>query len=419
MPETLLVFSIGDIGVDKAAVVIIGGGVIGASVAYHLARKGQKDILLLERRDLATASSSQAAGLMFQISSKPAVDQLSRRTFEALSELENITGEDLDFKSVGTLRIAEKEEHRQKLSALYQRAQAEGVKAEEVNAVWRKEKLPWLRTDDDALAIYFSDEGYIDPYRLTYAYAKAARSLGVKIQTGTSVLSIKQSNGAVVGVETSEGYISCDAVVVAGGSWSNHLTMPLGVSLPMIPTRSHFWIAAEEDYFSGEQPMMVHADAGAYTRPEVGGLLLGVQEARSRTFDYQKLPEDITSFAVTEEGGEWDALLDAEERVTAFFPGLMNARFENYLAGLSAYTPDGHFILGKTDPVPGLFLAAGCCGSGVMASGGIGEALAEVIVGEDPSYDLKPFRYDRFGAVDPSSEDFQTLCAEARARKSK
>ncbi len=404
---------------ESASVIVIGGGVLGTSVAYHLASRGQKGVLLLERRDLATASSSQAAGLMFQVSSKPAVDQLSRRTFDVLSELEDITGEALDFKSVGTLRVAEKAEHRPNLTALYDRALKEGIRAEKVDEVWRSERLPWLKANKDALAIYFADEGYIDPYRLTYAYAKAARSLGAKINAGVSVLSIQKTNGRIVGVETDTGHISCDAVVVAGGSWSNHLTMPLGVPLPMIPTRSHFWIAAPGEDFGDDQPMVVHADAGAYTRPEVGGLLLGVQEAQSRTFDYRQLPEDILAFAVTEEGGEWDALIDAEERVSAFFPGLENARFESYMAGLSAYTPDGHFILGQTNSVPGLFIAAGCCGSGVMASGGIGEALAEMIMDGASSYDLAPFSPERFGDIDPASEAFQTLCASARARKAK
>ncbi|WP_419903030.1 NAD(P)/FAD-dependent oxidoreductase [Kiloniella sp.] len=404
---------------EKASVIVIGGGILGTSVAYHLASQGHKDVLLLERRDLATASSSQAAGLMFQVSSKPAVDQLSRRTFNVFPELEAITGEALDFKSVGTLRLAEGDEHRESLTNLYTRAREEGLRANKVDELWRKDHLPWLRTARDALAVFFPDEGYIDPYRLTSAYAKAARSYGAKIKTGTSVLSIKQDKGAIVGVDTNEGTILCDKVVVAGGSWSNQLTMPLGVALPMIPTRSHFWIAAPDKNFSDNQPMLVHADAGAYTRPEVGGLLLGVQEERSRTFDFRRLPEDILSFAVTEEGTEWDALIEAESRVSSFFPGLENARFESYMAGLSAYTPDGHFILGQADPVSGLYVAAGCCGSGVMASGGIGEALAEVVITGRSNYDLSAFAPQRFGAIDPVSEDFQNQCAKARARKSK
>ncbi|KKJ77941.1 hypothetical protein WH95_05860 [Kiloniella litopenaei] len=404
---------------DHASTVIIGGGVLGCSVAYHLAKRGVEDVLLLERQDLATAASCQAAGLMFQISSKPAVDVLNRRTFKVLPELEKITGEQLDFKAVGTLRVAENLESKASLERLYNRAVSEGIAAQKVNAGWRSKHLPWLRVKEDALTVHFSDEGYIDPYRLTYAYAKSAKSFGAQIKLGVNVSAIKAINGVVVGVETDQGFISCEKVIVAAGSWSNFLTLPLGCALPMIPTRSHFWIAAPESYFSDQQPMMVHADAGAYTRPEVGGLVLGVQEQSSRTFDYSDLPNDITSFAVTEEGGEWDALIEAEQRVSSFFPKLEGARFESYMAGLSAYTPDGHFLLGETKAVKGMFVAAGCCGSGVMASGGIGDSLAELMTEDKSSYDLNAFDPNRFGQVDPSSKEFQLLCAQARARKAK
>ncbi|WP_417427783.1 NAD(P)/FAD-dependent oxidoreductase [Kiloniella sp.] len=404
---------------EKASTVIIGGGILGCSIAYHLAKRGVEDVLLLERLDLASASSPLAAGLMFQISSKPAVDCLSRRTFTVLSELENITDELLDFKAVGTLRIAETSESKASLEQLCDRAKNEGIAAKRVNAEWRSKHLPWLQVKSDALTVHFSEEGYIDPYRLTHAYAKSARVYGAKIRTGINVAGIRVNNGAVIGVETDQGFISCENVVVSAGSWANNLTRPLDIALPMIPTRSHFWITASENYFSDEQPMMVHADAGAYTRPEVGGLLLGVQEQYSRTFDYRGLPKDITSFAVTEEGGEWDALVEAEQRVSGFFPKLEEARFESYMAGLSAYTPDGHFLLGEAQAVNGVFVAAGCCGSGVMASGGIGDALAELITGSRASYDLSSFDLTRFGQIDPSSEDFQLLCAKARARKAK
>ena len=141
------------------------------------------------------------------------------------------------------------------------------------------------------------------------------------------------------------------------------------------------------------------------------------QEAFSPTFDYCILPDDMDTFTITENGHEWDALIEAEPRVSSFFPGINNARFESYVAGLSAYTPDGHFILGEIDERPGLYVAAGCCGSGVMSSGGIGEALAGLIIEGESPHNLMPFRPDRFGIVDPASTEFQMLCAKSRARK--
>ena len=402
---------------NKAAIVIIGGGLLGTSVAYHLTRRGMCDVILLERLDIATAASSQAAGLMFAISSKPAVDRLSRVTFKVIDALEEQLGDRLDFHRVGTVRIAETVKSRSTLEALYARAQQENIAAEIVNEAWISKNLPWLTTGSDALSVLFADDGYIDPYRLATAYARAAKRSGIRIETGVGVKSIRFDGKKIAGVQTSKEIFQCEKVVVAAGAWSNNLTMPLGISLPMTPVRSHFWITAPGSPSYKNQPMTVHTDAGAYTKPEVNGMLLGVQETSSPTFDYRILPDNMDTFTITENGHEWDALIEAETRVSRFFPGLNNARFESYVAGLSAYTPDGHFILGEIDERPGLFVAAGCCGSGVMSSGGIGEVLAELIMDGESQHNLMPFRPDRFGLVDPASADFQMLCAKARAKK--
>jgi len=402
---------------DKAAIVIIGGGLLGTSVAYHLSKCGVRDVILLERLGLATAASSQAAGLMFTISSKPAVDQLSRATFKVIDELEEQLGDQLDFHRVGTVRLAESGKSRSKLEALYSRAQQEGISSEIVDKAWLSENVPWLKAGSDSLSIFFADDGYIDPYRLAAAYARTAKRSGVRIETGVAVKSIRFDGKNMADVQTSNGLFQCEKVVVAAGAWSNNLTMPLGISLPMTPVRSHFWITAPDPLSYKNQPMTVHADAGAYTRPEMNGMLLGAQEAFSPTFDYRILPDDINTFTITENGSEWDTLIEAEPRISRFFPDLKNARFESYVTGLSAYTPDGHFILGKIEEKPGLYVAAGCCGSGVMSSGGIGEALAGLMIEGESPHNLMPFRPARFGIVDPASTEFQMLCAKARARK--
>ncbi len=167
---------------ENASVVIIGGGLIGASVAYQLARQGEQDIILLERLDLASAASCQAAGLMFQISSKPAIDELTRTTFKTINTLEEQLGESLDFKRVGTLRLAETEKNCTALNAVFSRAEREGIRAEIVDEKWRADFLPWLVAGPDTLSVFFADEGYIDPYRLTTAYVRAAKQLGVKVK---------------------------------------------------------------------------------------------------------------------------------------------------------------------------------------------------------------------------------------------
>ena len=402
---------------NKAAIVIIGGGLLGTSIAYHLTKRGTRDVILLERLDLATAASSLAAGLMFMISSKPAVDQLSRVTFKVIAELEEVLSDHLDFHRVGTVRFAETGKNWSTLKALYDRAKQENISVEFVNSAWLKENLPWLSVRPDLLSVFFPGDGYIDPYRLASAYARAAKLSGARIETGVTVQSILFDGKRIAGIQTSKGKYQCENLVVAAGVWSNNLTIPLGIPLPMTPVRSHFWITAPDRLFNKAQPMTVHAEAGAFTRPEVNGMALGVQEALSPTFDYRALPDDMDAATITQNDTEWDALIEAEPRISQFFPGLNDAHFESYVAGLSAYTPDGHFILGEIDNRPGLFVAAGCCGSGVMSSGGIGEALADLIIANESPYDLMPFKPDRFGIVDPASAEFQTLCSKARAKK--
>jgi len=400
------------------AIVVIGGGIFGASIASHLGARGiGKEVLLLERSEIAAAASSQAAGMIFRISAKPGVDALSRATFEGLPLLEQQLGEALDFRRVGTVRCAVEPDGRAALAALRQRAVQAGAAAETIDAAWCRRAMPWLEPGD-AACVYFADDGYIDPYRLTAAYARAAAQSGVRIQTGATVRSIRLQAGRVAGLETSAGKIACDTLVVAAGALSNHLTVPLGIALPMAPTRSHYWITAADSLFDAAQPMLVHTDAGIYTRPELNGLLIGVHEAASRTFDYRRLPDDLPSFQVTQAGTEWDVLLAAEDRIQRFLPTLNTLRFADYVAGLSTYTPDSRFVIGPVKAVPGLYAAGGCCGSGVTISGGVGEALAGLIVEGRSPHDLSPFLPERFGGVDPSSEDFQQRCASARAGKS-
>jgi len=402
---------------SDAAIVIVGGGVLGASTAYHLALGGMRDVVLVERMDLAVAASCQAAGLMLQVSSKPEIDQLSRATFMAIDALEDKLGESLDFHRVGTLRMAETERGCSALKDLYARAMSEKIPAEMVDEARLSGKLPWLRSSPEAVSLFLPDEGYVDPYRLTMAYARAARQCGVRIRTGLAVRSIGVDGGRITGLETSEGRITAGKVVVAAGAWSNTLTQPLDAALPMVPTRSHFWMTAPDPMFTNNQPMTIHPDAGVYTRPETGRMLIGVQEPSSRTFDCRLLPDDIGAFPVTEDGEQWDALAEAEERITGFFPKLGEMQIESYTSGLSTYTPDGHFVVGEIDSIPGLFVAGGCCGSGIMASGGIGKALAGLILEGESFCDLTPFRPDRFGKVDPGSAAFQARCAKARAGK--
>ena len=165
--------------------------------------------------------------------------------------------------------------------------------------------------------------------------------------------------------------------------------------------------------------MTILPDVAAYTRPEVGGLVLGVQEPHSATFNARTLPEDLSAFSPTQGEEHWDILANAYEDLSQFFPAIESAQFSSYICGLSSYTPDGEIILGPVPGLSGFYAAAGDCGSGITLSAGIGDAIADLALGQTPHFGIEAFRPDRFGAVDPHSDQFRDLCAAARARKSR
>jgi sarcosine oxidase subunit beta len=196
-----------------------------------------------------------------------------------------------------------------------------------------------------------------------------------------------------------------------GGCLGGLLSARVGYSLPMAPVRSHYWITKPDPAYGGDHPVVTMLDAGA--------ILLGIWEQHSATFDARELPDDPAEFSPTVGEAHWDRLAEAAEGVGHFFPGIADAQFANYIAGLSAYTPDGKIILGPVPGLSGFLAAAGCCGSGIALSAGIGSAIADLALGRAPRVDITAFRPDRFGSVDPFSTEFRARCASARANKSR
>jgi sarcosine oxidase subunit beta len=249
---------------------------------------------------------------------------------------------------------------------------------------------------------------------LAHAYARAARALGARFSTGVAVNRIEVTHGRASGVETSQGRVSAAAVVVAAGAWSNLLTVPLGCALPTAPVRSEYWITAPAPAFPRGHPVVILPDARAYSRPELGGLLFGLRGLRGVAADPRVLPDDAAGFAIPDAE---DTLAEGADALTGLCPPLVHAGIAHAVEGLSTYTPDGAFVLGAAPGITGLFVATGCCGAGIAASGGIGLALASVMLNRDVGIDLTAFAPGRFGVVDPFDPTFRARCAAARAQK--
>lgn len=398
--------------------IVIGGGVLGLSIAYHLARDGCGRILLLERNELASAASGKAAGLILQATPKTAKTPLAKLTIETIPLLEEELGEAIGFHAVGSLRIAASAAREIELQEIEQDAASNGIPFEHPTAKDLRHDVPWLDPSTARRITYFPTDGYVDPYLLSTAFGRAARRLGVQIRPRVAVIDLIVESDRVVGVRTAASEIFAGTIVDAAGAWASIVSARAGYPLPFAPTRSHYWITEEDLSFGGDFPVTLLPDARAYMRPEVGGMLVGVQEQNSATFDARELPDDINTFSPTRGEEHWEVIADAMLGISTFFPGIERARFTTYVSGLSGYTPDGQILLGSVPGVSGFFTASGCCGSGIALSAGVGSALSALVRGISPKFNIARFDPGRFGTVDPFSQDFRDRCAAARASKS-
>jgi 4-methylaminobutanoate oxidase (formaldehyde-forming) len=206
--------------------------------------------------------------------------------------------------------------------------------------------------------------------------------------------------------------------VDAAGAWAGLFAHAAGVRLPMAPVRSHYWVTGTELNLPRHMPFVILPDANAYLRPDLGGLLIGLREAESLSLDPRTLPGAVGGWALCENGEGWRILMDQADRLRIFLPALDELDFAHFITGLSTYTPDAQFVLGPAPSLGGYIAATGCCGAGIAASGGFGQAVADLIAGRPASYDLGLFRPDRLGPIDPYSPEFRARCAAARSAKS-
>jgi sarcosine oxidase, subunit beta len=402
---------------ETAGIVVVGGGVLGLAAAWRLARMGQGgDVLVLERNGLASAATAQAAALLTSARGDDATAALVAETYRAIPQIEEETGQPLDFRRSGTLHIAGSDRSRAALAGMEAQAARFGAACRRIGGEDAARLAPWLSPAPIAEALWVPGDGYLDPARLAMAYAAAARKHGVTIRAGTGVRRLIAHRGRVAGVETGDGTVLAETVILAAGAWSGPLAMSVGVGLPSAPVRSEYWITDPSPRYPRAAPVTVIPDAGAYARPEVGALLFGLRGDNALSVDPRTLPSDTTGLDLS--GGDpWATLTGGAGRLLPFIPSVGEIGIRHAIAGLSTYTPDAHFILGVPARMPGLVLATGCCGAGIAASTGIGRVAAELALGLPPFTDTSLFRPDRFGPVAPFDPEFRARCADARAAK--
>jgi 4-methylaminobutanoate oxidase (formaldehyde-forming) len=375
--------------------VVVGGGIVGCAIAYYLALRPAGRVLLLARRTVAEANTGRTAGLLGQAHALPEFTALVQETYRAISRLEDQLGEPLGMRRVGGLHIAESAEAKAALRVVASTAQRSGLRLSHITPDEAIRLAPWLRPDAGAEIVMTPDDAFIDPYVLTRAYAQAAGRRSVEIREGTGVLRIRRIGGRVTGVLTDHGFIAAGVVIDASGILAGILARQAGMPLPLSPVWLHHWIVRPDERYPRGQPIVSLSENRFYARPEKGGLLFGLRDARSGGLDPRVLPDRSAPFDTRSNSG-WETLVEAMPGLRRFFPGVGEVSIARYVSSLSTDLPDGLFVLGALPNLEGFLAAVGCAAASVAASGGVGMAVADLAAGRPPAVNLAPFAATRF-----------------------
>ena len=369
----------------SAQVVIVGGGIVGCSIAYHLAKLGVSDVLLIEQNQLTAGTTWHAAGLVGQLRATSNLTQLARYTAELFASLETETGQATGFRRTGSISAATHAERMIELTRQASTAKAFGVESEIIGPADIKSFWPDLRSDDLHGGIYIPGDAQTNPVDTTRALAIGARKLGVEILEGVAVTRLKVDNEQIVTVETESGTVQAKKVVLAAGMWTRQLAATIGVSVPL-QAAEHFYIVTEamQSLASG-MPTLRMPDEHAYYKEDAGKLLLGAFEPVAKPWSPAGIARDFAFGTLSEDIDHFQPIL---ETALARYPLLEQTGIQTFFNGPESFTPDDRYLLGPAPGHDNLFIAAGFNSIGIQSSGGAGKVLAEWMVAGKPPMDL-------------------------------
>lgn len=370
---------------DRCEVVVIGGGVIGVSVAYHLAEAGIQDVVLVERKELTSGTTWHAAGLVGQLRSSINMTKLARYTSELYRGLEAETGQATGYRQCGSMSIAATAERFEELKRSASMAKVFGLEVNVLSVEEIAERYPLIQTDDLYGGIHIPSDGYANAVDITQALAKGAKSRGVRIATHTKVEEILHEGGQIAGVRTDRGEIQAKYVVICGGMWSRDLASSVGVNLPLHACEHYYVLFESVEGLHPDLPVLRDYDACTYYKYDAGKLLLGAFEPSAKPWGMGGIAED---FCFDEIAGDFDhfepVLLDAMKR----FPALERAGIQKFFCGPESFTPDVRYHLGEAPELKNCFVAAGLNSIGLQSAGGVGKVTAQWIRDGRPPVDL-------------------------------
>ncbi len=369
---------------DKARVVIIGGGAVGTSVLYHLAKFGWEDLILLERRELGCGTTWHAAGLVGQLRNNLNLTQLAKYTAELFETLDAETGQSTGFRQNGSISVAADEHRFEELKRSVTMAHAFGLEAAVITPAEAKERYPILNVDDLVGAVFIDRDGQINPLDVVQAYAKGARAKGAQIFENVKVTGILTDRGKVRGVATEQGEIAADIVVNCAGMWAREVGLMCGVEIPL-HAAEHFYVVTEPiENLPANLPVMRDASGFTYYKEDAGKLLVGAFEPNAKPWGMDGIPEDFCFDQLKE---DWDHFEPALNNALHRVPLLNEVGIHTFFCGPESFTPDNRYYLGEAPNLKGFYVAAGFNSIGVQSSGGAGRVMAEWIINGHPTKD--------------------------------
>jgi len=386
---------------SHAQVVIIGGGVGGCSIAYHLTLMGWKDVVILERHELTSGSTWHSAGLVGQMRSDANLTRMMHYSTDLYRRLKDETGHDPAWREVGGLRLASSAERMEEIKRLVGMAGSFGVPMELITPKEAYDLFPLISLDGVVGAAYTPNDGVIDPTGLTNALAAGAKQRGARIFQDTNVVSIELKDGRVHEVVTDKGSLQTEIVVNAAGQWGGEVGKMVGLNLPVVPMAHLYAITKPIEGVGHDIPTLRDPDLLVYWREEVGGLTTGGYERDPAPFGLDGIPLD---FKYTLLPPDWDRFGPLMENSIKRVPVLETAEIRQLLNGPEGFTPDGEYLLGPT-AVKGFWVACAFCAHGLAGAGGIGKTMAEWIIDGHPEWDVWRLDVRRFGS-NYNSQDY-------------
>lgn len=396
---------------SRARVVVVGGGVIGSSVAYHLGHMGWKDVVLLERDRLTSGTTWHAAGLMVTFGSTSETStEMRKYTRDLYSRLEDETGQSTGFKPVGFIEVASDRDRLEEYRRVSAFNRLCGVDVHEISPAQVADLFPLAKTDDLLAGFYVKEDGRADPVGVTMALAKGARQQGVTIVENTPAIGFTTKRGAVTGVVTAQGTIECEYVVLCGGMWSRQLAAKAGVSIPLQAAEHYYLITERIPQLSASWPVLEDPASHGYFREEVGGLMIGLFEPVCAPWNVGGIPDD---FSFGEIQPDWDRMGPYVEKAMSRIPISMESGVRKFFCGPESFTPDLAPIVGPAPELKNFFVCAGLNSIGILTGGGLGRVVAHWLMTGTPDVDVSYMNIDRLHGYQANPEYRRTRTVES------